>query len=168
MVGRWGNIFFFLVFKLLSKFRLVSREDFCNEDRNISWQPLHKSYLSPDHSSLHILSWPHCPCHFGVICAPCLSLQTTSQLLGPDSLPWEWIQIRFVPDLFRDTERVCGRGHLQTSGLLTTQSWALYMILPCLPAKYSQIPNFFFKDLYLRETEAEIVRESTSRKEKKN
>ena len=92
MAGIWGNIFFFLIFKLSSKFPLVS---FHNEDQKyiltvstfiifsatLLFSPL--SLLV----SLSLPLWSYlCPLPFLG-----LSLQTSSWLLGTDSLPWYWV-----------------------------------------------------------------------------
>lgn len=90
MVGIWGKFFFFLVFKLISIFPLVSMECFHNEERNASWHPPHSLHLAPNRSSVHFLSWSHSPTHFGMICSLCLSL----------GFPWKYPASSWVLTVF--------------------------------------------------------------------
>lgn len=145
MVGIWGNIVFFLVFKWFFKFPLVSMECFHNEDRIISWQPPHSSHLAPNHSSHHILTWSHCPCHFGVTCGSCLSLglpckqPASSWVLTVFPGNGSWSDFPWFVQGHRDSVWQRSPPDFRP---LDCQSWALYMILPCLPAKHFQMIQF--------------------------
>lgn len=84
MTKIWGNIFFFLVQKLLPKFPLVNMECFHEKEKNTSWQLSHSSYLAPHYFFFHILSSSHWTRHFvPVSLCPLpflgLPLQTSSQ-----------------------------------------------------------------------------------------